>query len=122
MTRNLCPICVGIAVGIAVTAFGQRLRVSEEYSYLKKEFISTPTPTYTMELRRSHITGSGIFTLSVDEKGKVIDVTVRKSTGHRALDAQAIYGLNQWRAKPGARRQIDVPLTFSLAEKRGPSL
>ena len=92
------------------------------YPDLKGVFIAMPTPVYALELRRPDITGSGIFTLSVDERGKVTDVAVRKSTGHHELDLQAIYGLRQWRAKPGPQRQIDVPMTFSLPEKRGPSL
>src|SRR5205807_10541411 len=95
---------------------------SADYADLKKEFIAMPIPVYTMELRRQHITGNGIFTVSVDERGRVTDVTVRKSTGHRELDAQAIYGLRQWRARAGTSRKMDVPLTFSLPEKRGPSL
>ena len=81
-----------------------------------------PTPVYALELRRRHITGRGIFTVQTDENGKVTEVTVRKSTGHQELDAQAIYGLRQWRAKAGAHREIDVPMTFALPEKRGPSL
>jgi TonB family protein len=92
------------------------------YPDLRQVFLTMPTPVYALELRRRNITGSGIFTLSVDEKGKVTDITVRKSTGHRELDLQAIYGLRQWRAKPGPHRQIDVPITFALPEKRGPSL
>jgi len=120
LIRKLCLTCV-FAIAIAATLYGETER-SIGYPDLRKEFLSMPTPVYDLRLRRSHITGSGVFTLSVDEKGKVTDVTVRKSTGHRELDAQAIYGLRQWRAKPGARRQIDVPLTFSLSEKRGPSL
>ncbi len=120
LIRKLCSTCF-FAIAIAATLYGETER-SIGYPDLRKEFLSMPTPVYDLRLRRSHITGSGVFTLTVDEKGKVTDVTVRKSTGHRELDAQAIYGLRQWRAKPGARRQIDVPLTFSLPEKRGPSL
>jgi TonB family protein len=92
------------------------------YPNLKAVFLSMPPPIYDLRLRRSNVTGSGIFTVFTDEKGKVTDVKVRKSTGHRELDAQAIYGLRQWRAKPGAQRQLDVPITFMLPEKRGPSL
>jgi len=122
MKRSIRVICISAALAIAATVHGQRPPPSADYIALKKEFLAMPIPVYTMELRRRHITGSGIFTLSVDEKGKVTDVTFRKSTGNRELDAQAIYGLRQWRAKPGTRRQIDVPLTFSLPDKRGPSL
>src|SRR5438876_12206663 len=83
--------------------------VAPRFPNLKEVFVSMPPPVYDLRLRRSNITGSGIFTLFTDEKGRVTDVKVRKSTGHRELDAQAIYGLRQWRAKPGARREIDVP-------------
>jgi TonB family protein len=106
----------------------EHLRISvnhvpvSRYPDLRKVFIAMPPLVYDLRLRRSNITGSGIFTVFVDEKGRVTDVTVRKSTGHHELDVQAIYGLRQWRAKGGAHRGIDVPMTFSLSEKRGPSL
>src|SRR5437660_9612918 len=114
-------VCIAAIMAISPSLHGNTER-SLGYPDIRKQFLSMPTPVYDMRLRRSHITGSGIFTLSVDEKGKVTDVTVRKSTGNRELDVQAIYGLRQWRAIPGSRRQIDVQLTFSLPEKRGPSL
>ncbi len=121
MIRKYYLTCLTAEILIATTVHGQRPR-SEHYPDLRTEFIAMPTPVYALEFRRRHITGSGIFTLSVDKKGRVTGVTVRKSTGHRELDAQAIYGLRQWRAKPGTHREIDVPVTFSLPEKRGPSL
>jgi TonB family protein len=136
--RNIYLTCFAVAFAVESVARSseeivsvimdehQRISVNHvavsRYPDLKSVFLTMPTPVYALELRRRHITGSGIFTLSVDEKGKVTDVTVRQSTGHRELDSQAIYGLRQWRARPGPRRQIDVPMTFFLPEKRGPSL
>jgi TonB family protein len=64
--------------------------------------------------------GSGIFRLSLDLKtGRVIDVTVVKSTGHSTLDGSAIEALRQWALKPGKWKQIDVPVKFAIPRSSG---
>jgi TonB family protein len=50
----------------------------------------------------------------VNENGTVTSVGVMKSTGSQILDLAAAGGLYQWRAKPGRRREIDMPMTFRL--------
>jgi TonB family protein len=64
--------------------------------------------------------GSGIFRLSLDLKtGRVIDVTVVKSTGHSTLDGSAIEALRQWQFKPGKWTKVDVPVTFGMSGSSG---
>src|SRR6267378_8639903 len=109
MTRNLYLPCFAVALAVEhiASVHGQPSRSAEEvvsvimdehhrisvnhvpvsrYPDLRKVFIAMPPPVYDLRLRRSNITGSGIFTVFVDENGRVTDVTVRKSTGHRELD------------------------------------
>jgi TonB family protein len=86
----------------------------QRYPRLNAFFVQMPEPYYPPELRRRHVTGSGIFRMYIDESGRVTAVKVRKGTGHAELDTQAIRGLTRWRAKPGPHREIDMPITFTM--------
>jgi TonB family protein len=92
----------------------------EHYPDLKPIFVSMPKPDYPLELRRMHLTGSGIFRMYIDEHGTVEAIKVRKSTGHSELDAQVVKDFGRWRAKAGPRREIDIPITFSMTSKYPP--
>jgi TonB family protein len=72
------------------------------------------TPSYPYEARRSHMEGSGVFRMYVDENGIVSRVGIIKSTGYKLLDVNASYGLLYWRTKPGHRREVDLPVIFRL--------
>jgi outer membrane biosynthesis protein TonB len=37
-----------------------------------------------------------------------------KSTGSPILDLAAAGGLYRWHAKPGRRREVDMPVTFTM--------
>jgi TonB family protein len=80
----------------------------------KAMFIESPKPDYPLELRRQHLTGRGLFRMYVDEQGKVTSIKILKSIGHRELDAEAMKGFIRWRAKPGTRREVDMPITFTM--------
>jgi TonB family protein len=79
---------------------------------LKTMFISRVTPEYPLELRRRNITGSGVFRMYIDEKGKVTAIKILDSTKNPTLDAEALKALIRWRAKPGQKREVDQPVTF----------
>jgi TonB family protein len=55
------------------------------------------------------------FRLHVSERGSVAAVTILKSTGYRSLDSEAIETFMLWVARRGERREVDVPLTFTLS-------
>ena len=80
---------------------------------LKAMFTFMPWPEYPYKLRFvQHMGGSGMFRMIVDERGKVTAVTALQSTGHPELDAGAIKGLMRWKARPGPKREVDIPVTF----------
>ena len=81
---------------------------------LRATFMKMPPPEYPFEARSHHHTGSGLFRLIVDERGAVTSVDVLKSTGHPELDYCSVSGFRRWYARPGARREVDVPVTFTL--------
>jgi TonB family protein len=72
------------------------------------------TPAYPYEARRAHMEGYGVFRMYIDENGIVTRIGVMKSTGYKLLDVNASYGLMYWKAKPGHRREVDMPVTFTL--------
>ena len=90
----------------------------QHYPNLRGLFLGMPKPYYPPEVRRRGITGSGIFTMHIDANGKVAGVEIRKSTGHRELDIQAVDALRHWRTKPGPHREIDMPISFRLPERQ----
>jgi TonB family protein len=75
-------------------------------------FVQRPLPEYPVAVRRRHISGTGLFRLFVDERGRVTDVQTLETTKNAKLDASAIRTFRLWRAKPGPKRSVDVPATF----------
>ena len=64
--------------------------------------VYSPKPKYPLfaGLRGAH--GSGIFVLRIQIKsGRVKQVDVARSTGHKDLDAAAVAALKRWRFKSG---------------------
>jgi TonB family protein len=80
----------------------------------KAMFIRMVQPQYPLEARRSRAEGTGLFRLYVDERGKVTDVAILKSTGQQVLDFESVRALKQWLARKGTSREVDVPVHFAL--------
>lgn len=77
-------------------------------------FPTKAVPIYPYDARRARATGSGIFRMYIEPDGRVRAVGVMKSTGNKDLDLAAAGGLYRWRALPGNRREVDMPVTFSM--------
>ena len=77
-------------------------------------FTNVYTCEYPLEARRRRMEGSGRFRMYIDEQGVVTKIGILKSTGHRMLDINACNALSHWRAKPGRRREVDMPMAFKL--------
>jgi TonB family protein len=80
-------------------------------------FTKRTAPIYPYSARRMGRTGSGIFRMYVNEQGIATKIGVMKSTGHTELDIAAAAGLIQWRAKLGRRREVDMPVTFTMRRR-----
>ena|ERR1700736_6715760 len=85
---------------------------------IKAMFLDRPLPKYPYEMRRLRITGSGLFRLYVDNKGKVTSVKILETTGRRELDEESRKAFQRWRAMPGKAREVDVPATFTMKYPR----
>ena len=100
---------------ITVTALGG---VRErQYPSGREFFIRAPAPEYPFEARRTHQEGEGRFRLYIDRSGRVTDIKVLQSTGHALLDAAAIKAFRSFQARPGTRRETDVPISFKLTSR-----
>jgi len=75
-------------------------------------FTFMPLPDYTYKARLFHLAGDGMFRLLVNEQGKVTSVVTLQSTGHPELDREVVKAYMRWRARPGPKREVDVPTTF----------
>ncbi len=77
--------------------------------------LSHPIPGWTLEDRKQHFTGSGVFDLEFDyESGRVREVRVVKSTGHEGFDRNIAAGLKRWRAKKDAIHVLRLSLTYAV--------
>jgi TonB family protein len=77
--------------------------------------LATPKPEYPIEARRRHLTGKGIYQLTISENtGEVLSVDVITSAGYPILDRAAVKTLKLWKFRPHAVTRAKVPITFSM--------
>jgi TonB family protein len=76
------------------------------------KILSAPQPPYPHELEAKHIGGSGRFEIDFDESGNAKSVEIIQSTGNRLLDSNSVRTFMQWRASPGSKSKIVVPITY----------
>lgn len=81
-------------------------------------FIKFGRMHYPWLARQQYRSGSGTFRVYIKPDGKVRTVGVLRSTGHQDLDLAAAAGLYQCVFKPGRRRELDLPVTFTLSRRR----
>jgi len=77
-------------------------------------FIKRGQIHYPWKARRDYRTGTGIFRVYINPDGKVRTVGVVRSTSHQDLDLAAAAGLYHSLFKPGRRRELDLPIMFTL--------
>ena len=107
--------CLVLLLWTAAPASAKRYTDAEIHAI----FVRRPVPEYPLDVRRRHITGSGVFRLFVNEQGRVTDVTIIETTKNAQLDASAVRAFRQWRAKPGPKQEVDVPATFWFPKHPG---
>jgi TonB family protein len=94
-----------------------------EYRYthgeLKAQVIYGPKPEYPFEARSKHQHGQGYYRFYVARDGSVTAVKVIASAGYELLDAACLNAFKRWRWKPGFRREIDVPVSFTITPVSG---
>ena len=84
------------------------------------DMTDNPPPIYPREAITLRLQGTVLLRLRIDKTGKVEDVEVIQSSGHRVLDQAAVNAVARWSGKPATRwgRPIEsvevLPLRFRL--------
>jgi protein TonB len=110
--------------GVAVDVNGKR-HTGKEYPKYEAPWnfadrIATVAPTYPLKDRASRHQGDGFFRIVIDPAhGTVAQVIILKSTRYESLDECAVSALRRWRWKPNTWREVEVPVTFSIAPRAG---
>ncbi len=77
-----------------------------------------PRPKYPYMAERMGYEGTVILMVQLNEKGKVINVTVDKPSGHRVLDQAAVKtGRTRWRFRPQIENGIAIRAEFLVPVK-----
>ena len=77
-------------------------------------------PTYPQRAVRFGQEGTAMVRAQLSERGDVIDVEIRESSGHALLDKAALKAVRQWLFKPATRdgravlATVDLPVHFKL--------
>jgi TonB family protein len=84
----------------------------------QRDIVRMVAPEYSFWERAARHVGSGVFRIAFDSgSGATVNVTALNSTGFSGLDKSAIRAFRQWRIKPHTWKEIDIPVTFTLAKK-----
>jgi protein TonB len=78
---------------------------------LNTNLLSGAPPAYPMGARRKREQGTVVLRLVIGEDGRVVDVTVQRSSGFAALDQAAVGAVRKWRWSPTVRDGRPIPIT-----------
>lgn len=86
----------------------------------RPRYRENPTPPYPDSARRRQLEGTVVLEVLVSTAGKVDELNVSNSSGHRLLDEAALQAVRGWLFEPGKRggvpmaMKILVPVRFGL--------
>ena len=66
-------------------------------------FTDARPPVYPTEAQQRRWRGVVMLKITVDQRGRVVDVVVADSSGHAAFDASAVRAARTWRGRPALR-------------------
>ena len=80
----------------------------------RSKLVYSPRPEYPSWIRdgSSHTASNGQYRVTFDPDGQVKEVSVVHSTRNATLDKAAVEALRHWKATPGERWTLTVPITF----------
>jgi TonB family protein len=84
---------------------------------IRARLLVVPKPEYPELARSLHHSGTGLYGLYFDVRGEVSGIRIFKSIGYPELDIAVLKTLVRWRAKPGPKWRLKVPVTFTMDER-----
>jgi outer membrane biosynthesis protein TonB len=110
LTRHL------IALAIVTIAFAPAFLEASQQAYIPEKYrgiiLNAPQPDFPASTSLRQL-GQGIYRLLINPKtGMADEVKVLQSSSAKKLDAVAVFAFMQWKFKPGALKEIDIPMSF----------
>ncbi len=87
-------------------------------------YMYNPKPRYPRDARRRGEEGNVMLLVDVLPNGRVDEISVESSSGHRLLDDAAVKAVRRWRFEPAkktgrpVRAQVRIPVEFNLRDNR----
>ncbi len=87
-------------------------------------YMYNPKPRYPRDARRRGEEGNVMLLVDVLPNGRVGEISVESSSGHRLLDDAAVKAVRRWRFEPAKKTgrpvqaQVRIPVEFNLRDNR----
>lgn len=80
----------------------------------KGTVVKGPIPAYPKYPPWTNKSGKGVYELHADNKGKMKQVRILKSSGDETFDRETVKTLGKWRLRSGRPVILELPLSFVL--------
>lgn len=85
----------------------------------RPRYRDNPPPPYPEAARRRQLEGTVVLEVEVSAQGRVGDLVVHRSSGHRMLDESALAAVRGWLFEPGRRGGLPVAMTVQVPVRFG---
>ena len=104
----------------SIASLGKTKPVAELVTEAKPEYLKNSPPIYPLMAKRRGYEGTVILEVFVSKDGKVKDLKVFRSSGHKILDKAAVKAVWKWMFQPARKGDraigawVRVPIKFEL--------
>ena len=90
-------------------------------AYTPARYAVCPPPVFPSEARKARLSGTALLFVQIDARGRPLNVTLRRSSGHAILDTAALRAVRGWRFEPARRdgkpveARLEIPVRFALS-------
>lgn len=87
--------------------------------YIPAKYARCPAPAFPQEAKKSGIKGTVFLLVEVDENGRPVSVSIRRTSGYELLDTAALRTVRGWRFEPArldgqaVTSRAEVPVRFA---------
>jgi protein TonB len=78
------------------------------------DILARTKPLYPLSSRKKGESGTVVLLVRLDSKGRVLEISVRSTSGYPALDQSALRAVRSWKFRPEAPGLLLVPVVFTL--------